>query len=88
MEDMKADVDPLPLVPAMWMGRNFLKSEGYKILDGGKRKDSVVYEIETESKSKCCGKEKKENVYWVYRKRVAHLITNSLCEVNHLRNRQ
>jgi hypothetical protein len=39
---MKADVDPLPLVPAMWIGRNFLKSKGYEGLDGGKREVIMV----------------------------------------------
>lgn len=34
---MKADVDPFPLVPAMCIGRNFLKSEGLKMLDQEQR---------------------------------------------------
>jgi hypothetical protein len=34
MEDMNAEVEPLPLVPAMWIGRNFLKSEGLGELEG------------------------------------------------------
>ena len=30
MEDMKAEVEPLPLVPAMWMALRRLKSEGWR----------------------------------------------------------
>jgi hypothetical protein len=86
---MKADVDPLPFVPAMWIGRNFLKSEGYKVLDSGKRITAPYYGLRYAQKRSVCSSDEQKDQNRLdgeIQMGVAHLIANSLGKVDHFRN--